>query len=200
MHRESDDDESCLQARDDPQDADLLARSAAGDRQAFERIVKRYGTMALRVAARLAPDRSSAEDIAQEAFVRVWTRAADFDGRRARFTTWLYRIVINLAIDERRRSRSERLAEDFEVADPAPGTEERLELDERFTALWSARQALPSRQQAALVLVYDEGLSGGEAAQVLGVSPKAVERLLAHARAHLRKRLQPGGDVEERKS
>jgi RNA polymerase sigma-70 factor, ECF subfamily len=200
MPRKSEEDDSCLRSGDHPPDAELLARSAAGDRQAFERIVSRYGALALRVAARLAPDRSSAEDFAQEAFVRVWTRAADFDARRARFSTWLYRIVVNLAIDERRRSRPERLSEKFEAVDPSPGAEERLALDERYRALWSARQALPSRQRAALVLVYDEGLSGAEAAEVLGVSIKAVERLLARARAHLRERLQPGMDPQERRA
>ena len=198
MGCESNEDESSLLGGGEPPDADLLARSAAGDRQAFERIVMRHGPLALRVARRLAPDRHSAEDIAQEALVRAWRRAGDFDASRARFTTWLYRIVVNLVIDLRRRSRSERLPEHFDTADPAPGAEETRELDERHAALWSARQSLPSRQQAALALVYDEGLSGAEAAQVLGVSTKAVERLLARARAYLRERLQPGTNPEER--
>lgn len=179
-------------------DADLLARSAAGDRRAFERIVMRHGPLALRVARRLAPDRHSAEDIAQEALVRAWTRAGDFDASRARFTTWLYRIVVNLVIDLRRRSRQGRLPEHFDAADPAPAAEDGLELEERHAALWNARQSLPLRQRAALTLVYDEGLSGAEAAEVLGVSTKAVERLLARARAHLRECLQPGMAPEER--
>ena len=198
MDGEREDDESSQRALDEPLDGELLARSAAGDREAFERIVIRHGSLALRVARRLAPDRHTAEDIAQEALVRVWTRAGDFDADRARFTTWLYRIVVNLVIDVRRRSRSERLPEHYDAADPAPGAEECLELDERYAALWDAREALPARQRAALVLVYDEGLSGTEAAEVLGVSTKAVERLLARARAQLRERMQPGITRQER--
>jgi len=182
---------------DDACDAELLARSASGDRRAFDRIVARYGPVALRLAARIAPDRHSAEDIAQEAMVRIWHRAADFDAHRARFTTWLYRIVVNLCIDVRRRPRPVPLPEDFDAADPAAGAHETLEHDERRAALASAMDDLTDGQRAALTLVYDEGLSGAEAAAALGVSTKAVERLLARARAHLRRRLLADGDGAE---
>ncbi|MFZ0498970.1 MAG: sigma-70 family RNA polymerase sigma factor [Steroidobacteraceae bacterium] len=172
--------------------AELLARSARGDRRAFDEIVTRYGPVALRVAARMAPDRQSAEDIAQEAMVRIWRCADEFDGRRARFTTWLYRIVVNLCIDLRRRPQPAPLPEDFDPVDPSAGAAERVEVDERRVALRRAIEELPSGQRAALMLVYDEGLSGAEAAQVLGVSAKAVERLLARARARLRELLVSG--------
>jgi RNA polymerase sigma-70 factor, ECF subfamily len=178
-------------------DAELLARSASGDRQAFDGIVARYGPLALRLAARIAPDRQSAEDIAQEAMIRVWHRAADFDSRRARFTTWLYRIVVNLCIDLRRRPKSEPLPEHFDMPDPAAGAEETLEREERGAALARAMDDLTAGQRAALTLVYDEGLSGAEAAEVLGVTTKAVERLLARARSHLRERLLADRDEAE---
>src|SRR5579863_4055567 len=177
--------------------ADLLARSARGDRRAFDEIVTRYGPVALRVAARMAPDRQSAEDIAQEAMVRIWRRADEFDGRRARFTTWLYRIVVNLCIDLRRKPRLVALPEDFDPVDPSTGGAESVELDERRAALIRAIDELPSGQRAALTLVYDEGLSGAQAAQVLGVSTKAVERLLARARARLRELLVAGRQRSE---
>jgi RNA polymerase sigma-70 factor (ECF subfamily) len=177
--------------------ADLLARSARGDRRAFDEIVTRYGPVALRVAARMAPDRQSAEDIAQEAMVRIWRRAAEFDGCRARFTTWLYRIVVNLCIDLRRKPRPVALPEDFDPVDPSAGAAESVELDERRAALVRAIDELPSGQRAALTLVYDEGLSGAEAARVLGVSTKAVERLLARARARLRELLVAGRQRSE---
>lgn len=197
MHGESEEDGISPHAHGGPPDDELLARSAAGDRRAFETIVMRHGSLALRVARRLVPDREAAEDIAQEALVRVWIRAGDFDAGRARFTTWLYRIVVNLAIDASRRLRPERLPEHFDTADPAAGAEDRLELDEYYVALGNAREKLPSRQRAALLLVYDEGLSGAEAAEVLGVSTKAIERLLARGRERLRERLQAGPNAEE---
>lgn len=182
---------------DDTCDAELLARSAAGDRRAFDRIVARYGPLALRLAARIAPDRHSAEDVAQEAMVRIWHRAGDFDARRARFTTWLYRIVVNLCIDLRRRPRPVPLPEHFDTVDPAMGAEESLEQEERRATLAGAMDDLTDGQRAALALVYDEGLSGAEAAEALGVTTKAVERLLARARAHLRERLLADSDGEE---
>lgn len=170
-------------------DAELLTRSARGDRRAFDQIVTRYGPLALRLAARIAPDLASAEDIAQEAMVRVWRRSAEFDARRARFTTWLYRIVVNLCIDLDRRPKPVPLPEHLDPADPAPRAEEAAELEERRAALAGAIDDLPAGQRAALTLVYEEGLSGAEAAQTLGITAKAVERLLARARAHLRARL-----------
>lgn len=182
---------------DDLSDAELLARSASGDRRAFDRIVARYGPIALRLAARIAPDRQSAEDIAQEAMVRIWHRAGDFDARRARFTTWLYRIVANLCIDLCRRPRPAPLPEHFDAVDPAAGAHEAMEHDESRAALIRAMADLTAGQRAALTLVYDEGLSGAEAAEALGVTTKAVERLLARARAHLRERLLADRDGAE---
>ena len=170
-------------------EAELLARSARGDRRAFDQIVTRHGPRALRLAARIAPDLGSAEDIAQEAMVRLWRRAGDFDARRARFTTWLYRIVVNLCIDMDRRPKPVPLPEQLDPPDPAPLAEETVELEERSAALAGAIDSLPARQRAALTLVYEEGMSGAEAAQALGITAKAVERLLARARAHLRERL-----------
>jgi RNA polymerase sigma-70 factor, ECF subfamily len=173
----------------DATDGDLIFRSAGGDRRAFDEIVVRHGAFALRVASRLVPDRLAAEDMVQEAFVRAWSRSADFDPKRARFTTWLYRIVVNLCIDQRRRIRPEPMPEHFDPADPSIRADAILEQSERDAILRSALENLPVRQRAAVTLVYDEGLSGVEAARILGLSPKAVERLLARARAALRERL-----------
>ncbi|MGA7540258.1 MAG: sigma-70 family RNA polymerase sigma factor [Steroidobacteraceae bacterium] len=182
---------------DEGSDAELLARSARGDRRAFDAIITRYGPMALRVAGRMALDRQSAEDIAQEAMVRIWQRAGEFDACRARLSTWLYRIVINLCIDSRRRPQPLPLPQGFDAVDPSPNAAETREVDERSGALARAIDELPSRQRAALTLIYDEELSGAEAAQVLGVSAKAVERLLARARARLRELLVADGRQPE---
>ena len=173
-------------------DAELLAWSEGGDRRAFEEIVVRHGGFALRLATRLLKDPAAAEDVVQEAMVRIWSQAGRFDPDRARFTTWLYRIVSNLCVDQQRRVRSEPMPEDFDPPDPADGICESLEACQRREALAEARGALPERQREAMALVYDEGMSGAEAAQALGLSVKAVERLLARARDSLRKRLRTG--------
>ena len=175
----------------DAPDATLVSWSASGDRRAFDEIVTRHGPFALRVAARLIPDKRAAEDVVQEAMVRAWSQSSQFDAERARFTTWLYRIVVNLSIDHRRRVVPQSLPDDFDPVDPGLGAAERIELEERDTTLTRELRKLPARQRAAMTLVYDEGLSGAEAARVLGLSAKAVERLLARARAYLRAVLQP---------
>jgi RNA polymerase sigma-70 factor (ECF subfamily) len=173
-------------------DATLVTWSAEGDRRAFDEIVTRHGPFALRVASRLIPDSRVAEDVVQEAMVRAWSQSRHFDERRARFTTWLYRIVVNLCIDHKRRVQPEPMPEDFDPADPAAGAVETLETLERDAALARELSKLPPRQRAAMTLVYDEGLSGAEAARILGVSAKALERLLARARAFLRERYAAG--------
>lgn len=173
-------------------DTTLVSWSAEGDTRAFDEIVIRHGPFALRVALRLIPDTRAAEDVVQEAMVRAWSQAGHFDGRRARFTTWLYRIVVNLCIDHKRRVQPEPLPEDFDPIDPGAGTVERLEVMEREATLARHLSRLPPRQRAAMTLVYDEGLSGSEAARILGMSTKAVERLLARARDFLRKRYADG--------
>lgn len=171
------------------QDAQLAAWSAGGDRRAFDEIVVRHGPFALRVAVRLIGNQAAAEDLVQEAMMRAWTKSHRFDPRRARFTTWFYRIIVNLCIDHRRKAQPDPLPDDFDAIDPAAGSEAMMEAKERRLALADALAALPARQRAAIVLVYDEGMSGIEAARVLNVSTKAVERLLARARLALRGRL-----------
>ena len=123
--------------------------------------------------------------------LRAWSQSSQFDAQRARFTTWLYRIVVNLCIDHRRRARPQSLPDDFDPVDPAPGAAELMEVGERDATLARELRKLPARRRAAMTLVYGEGLSGVEAARVLGLSAKAVERLLARARACLREVLQP---------
>ncbi len=171
-------------------DLDLISWSSDGDRRAFDEIVTRHGPFALRVAHRLLPDEAVAEDVAQDAMVRAWTQAARFDPNRALFTTWLYRIVVNLCIDYRRRMQPEQMPEDFDPPSGATGADALVEGSERQAALVTALRGLPARQRAAMTLVYDDGLSGAEAARILGLSAKAVERLLARARTYLRTTLQ----------
>ncbi|HTH99472.1 MAG TPA: sigma-70 family RNA polymerase sigma factor [Acidisoma sp.] len=175
----------------------LILWSAQGDRRAFDEIVGRHGAFALRVASRVIPDKVIAEDVVQEAMVRAWSQAGRFDPGRAQFRTWLYRIVVNLCIDQRRRIAPDQMPEDYDAIDEGPGAEEMVAVRERDVALRAALGTLPARQRAVLTLVYDEGVSGAEAGRILGLSAKAVERLLARARDHLRERMRPYGGRKE---
>jgi RNA polymerase sigma-70 factor (ECF subfamily) len=185
-----------LAAREDAGDTELMAWAGAGDRAAFDILVARHAERALRLALRVLGDATEAEDVAQEAFLRAWQAAPRFDPARARFTTWLHRIVLNLAIDRaRRRGRMPQAGLDAaqELPDPAKGPEESLAEAEGRKALAAALEALPPRQRAAIALAYEEGLSGAAAAEALSISERALEGLLRRARQMLRARLDPGG-------
>lgn len=169
----------------------LVARVAEGDRRAFRRLMERHMGLAIRVAQRVTGNATEADDIAQEAFLRVWTRAGAFDPARARFTTWLYRIVLNLAIDQSRRPVHADLdtAPELVADDPSPlstliGREERRAVD-------AAIAALPPRQRAAVTLFHMEGLSGREAAAAMDITEKAFESLLIRGRAAVKAACQP---------
>ncbi|MBK5958553.1 RNA polymerase subunit sigma [Rhodoplanes elegans] len=179
-------------------DEGLVAQVAAGDRLAFRRLMERHMPLAVRVAQRVTGNAADADDIAQEAFLRVWTRAGSFDPTKARFTTWLYRIVTNLAIDQRRRPLHADLELAAEVADGEPGPHATLEAREERRAVDAAIAALPARQRAAVVLFHMEGLSGREAAAVLELSEKAFESLLIRGRAAMKAACRPRAETAGR--
>ncbi len=171
-------------------DAQLMEAVAGGDAEAFAVLVERHTPGAWRLAIRLVPDAPSAEDLVQEAFLRV-LRAAPRYRPTAAFGTWLHRIVVNLAID---RSRRRAVRQDpgpgverarAAVAAPTAAPPEDLTRIEQAEQVQQALAALPPDYRAAVVLRYVEGMDARCMGTVLGRSPKAVERLLARARARL---------------
>ena len=170
--------------RDD--EAALLLRYAAGDRTAAAALVQRLAPMALSLARRLLGDPAEAEDVTQEALLRLWKIAPDWDPARARVSTWLYRVVVNLCTDRRRRKRPDPVAELPEMADAAPAVTARMQDRARAEALEQALAGLPERQRVAVVLRDIEGLANPEIATILGVSVEAVESLAARGRRALR--------------
>ena len=171
-------------------DTRLMEAVAGGDDTAFAVLVERHTPSAWRLAVRLTQDESAAEDLLQDAFLRV-LRAAPRYRPTAAFGTWLHRIVVNLAIDRsRRRSvrRSVGLGSDTALlagAAPTATAPEDLARVERAEHIQRALAALPPDYRAAVVLRYIEGRDARDTGAVLGRSPKAVERLLARARAKL---------------
>ncbi|HWA71591.1 MAG TPA: sigma-70 family RNA polymerase sigma factor [Polyangiaceae bacterium] len=173
------------------EDAVLVVRVSEGDVAAYRELVRRHAAKLTHYARRLLGDESEAEDVVQETCLRLWQRAADYSPE-ARVTTWLHRITHNLAVDRlRARGRFQPVSDDEVEAEPISAPQPReLETKHRVATLETAWAELPERQAAALALVHFDGLSGSEAAQVLGVSEEAVESLLARGRralkAHLR--------------
>ncbi len=166
-------------------DHDLMARVARGDERAFRVLARRHAADALRLARRILGSESLAEDIVQDALWRVW-RAAPRWRPDAAFRTWLYRIVVNLCLNAKRRPADLPLGAAGDPIDPAPDAAAVLETRERDRRLAAAIDALPSRQRAAIVLTYQEGLGNAEAASVLDTSVAGVETLLVRAKRALR--------------
>jgi len=170
---------------DGPSDEDLMARISRGDERAFRLLARRYLHRALGLARRVLGNEADAEEIVQEALLRVWLNAARWRPTAA-FRTWFYRVVLNLCLNRKRRAPFTALADVEEPADPAPDA--LLEIEHRQTdrLLSAAIARLPDRQRAAVVLTYQEGMSNAETAAVLGTSISGVETLLVRARRALR--------------
>lgn len=170
------------------EDALLVLRVGEGDVAAYRELVRRYAVKLSRFAGRLLRDATEAEDVVQETFLKLWQRAHEYQPK-ARVTTWLHRITHNLAVDRlRARGRTQPLPEEDEM--PTSARQPAL-LDEkrRVVALEAALRSLPERQASAIVLVHLHGLTGAEAAEVLGVGLEAVESLLARGRRALKSEL-----------
>lgn len=175
---------------EEPSDEALMSEVSARRQQAFRVLMRRHMPRALRVAQRIVRDPVEADDIGQEAFLRVWAHAASFDPRVAKFTTWLYRIVLNLAFDRTGRRTFQPLDEAAGVADAGPAAVERLIADEERRLLDLAMAELSDRQRGVIALFHMEGLSGEEAAKAMNLSAKAFESQLGRARAALKEHVR----------
>ena len=166
-------------------DQDLMAGIANGDEAAFRLLSRRHAARALRLAQRIVRNHAVAEEIVQEAFLRVWINAPRWRPA-APFQTWFLRIVVNLCLNQKRRPSFAPLESAGDPADPSPDVVRQIEARELEQSIAAAIDALPDRQRTAIQLTYHEGLSNAETAAVLGTSVSAVETLLARAKQALR--------------
>lgn len=172
----------------DESDEALMARIAGGDQRAFRTLAGRHVPAMLGLARRVLGNSADAEDVVQEAMLRVWTHAPRWQPL-ALFRTWLTRVVVNLCLDRKRRAQWVDLEAAGEIADPSPGAAEMSERSERDRLVAAAIDALPARQRAAIALTYGDGMSNAEVAEVLGTSVSAVETLLVRGKQNLRRAL-----------
>ncbi len=163
----------------------LLVLFARGDRMAAQVLTGRLTPRVFAVAARVLGDHAEAEDVAQEAMLRLWRMAPDWQPGRAKVSTWLYRVTMNLCIDRRRKNTHGRLDDMAEPADTAPGADEQLQQQARAEALQSALMRLPERQRQAVVLRHLEELANPEIGEIMGISVEAVESLTARGKRML---------------
>jgi len=170
-------------------DAELIARVGRQDAAAVRELVERKLPRLLALATRMLGDRMEAEDVAQEAFVRIWQQAPRWRTGEAKFDTWLHRVALNLCYDRLRGGREDAMAEPPEDADPRPGPADHLAGRDRDEGVRTALAALAPRQREAVILTYYQELSNIEAAAAMDISVDALESLLARARRSLREQL-----------
>ncbi len=178
--------------RDDAVSDDaLMARVCARDAAAFRILVDAHVRPLHRIAYRMIGDATEAEDLAQEALLRLWRDAARWQAGQGGVGAWLKRVVVNLCLDRLRRRR---FASDEAVpdrADDTPLAPEEMDAARLRAATVAAIAALPDRQRAAIVLTYYEEVSNQVAAETIDMNIKAFESLLLRARAALRAALTP---------
>ena len=172
----------------DPDD-ELLRLAGRGDAAAIQTLVARKLRRVLSLAERMLGDAAEAEDVAQEAFLRVWRHAARWTPGKARFDTWLHRVTLNLCYDRLRRRRERPVADPPETPDPGPAPDRGLMALDVGRRVEAALQALPYRQREAIVLCHYQELGNIEAADVMGVSVEALESLLSRGRRTLKSAL-----------
>jgi RNA polymerase sigma-70 factor (ECF subfamily) len=178
----------------EPSDEVLCEAVADGDETAFDLLVERYQQRAFRLAWSILRHTEDARDLSQEAFIRLWEAAGTFRGR-SRFSTWFYRLLVNLCLDHRRKhrwwrqifAREERAGDEMPTAleqQPAAGTDpvETLGRERALARVWDAAAGLSPQQRAVLVLHVQEELAMSEVADVMGCAE-------ATARVHLHRAL-----------
>jgi RNA polymerase sigma-70 factor, ECF subfamily len=189
-------------ALDPASDAAIMLRVAAGDEAGFNYLVQRYHRAIIHFLFRMVRNEAVAEEMAQEVFLRVY-RSRESYRAEAKFTTWLYRIATNLAVNHARDTKHERSAQTIyldapdeetgstpDVADDEPSVEQKLMRDERMAAIRMHVMALPERQRMAVLMHKYQGMDYRQIGDVLKLSESATKSLLFRAYQTLRDKLK----------
>src|SRR6266478_5235020 len=193
---------SALAGAEGGSDAEVMLRVKAGDQAAFNYLVQKYRRPLVNFMYRMARNAAVAEDLAQEVFLRVYRSRESYEAS-AKFTTWLYRIATNLAVNHARDTRHERPENQvsldepdeesgriLDVPDRTPSAEENLLQQERLTAVRRRVRALPERQRMAVVMHKYQQMDYRQIADVLKLSESATKSLLFRAYETLREQLR----------
>ena len=175
---------------------DILRRAQQGDSEAFRQLVEAYQTQVYRLALRMC-GADGADDVTQDAFVAAWRALPNFRSD-CRFSTWLYRLTTNAAIDCLRREKRHRDTDDLdgvELPDGGDTPQEAAERTETQTAVRSALSALSDEHRQVLLLRYMQEMDYGEIAVALDISEGTVKSRINRAKARLKELLSGGGNL-----
>jgi RNA polymerase sigma factor (sigma-70 family) len=175
----------------------LMARVALRDASALRLLADRHAALPWRIANRMLADRAEAEDVAQEALLRLWQAGNNWKPGGSGVAAWLTRVATNLCLDRLRRKRFISDEEGPERADGAPLADAEIEGDEVRAAVVHCIHTLPERQRASIILTYYEERANQSAAEILAMQLKAFESLLFRARAALRQCIEGKGVVAD---
>jgi RNA polymerase sigma factor (sigma-70 family) len=163
----------------------LLVAYGNGDLDAARDLTARLSPRLLGQAMRMLQDRAEAEDVTQEAMLRLWRIAPDWRQGEAQVSTWAYRVVANLCLDRLRKRRPVGLDQIAEPQDDAPTVADQMQQSARLRALSDALAAMPERQAQAVALRHLEGLANPAIAEIMDISVDAVESLTARGKRTL---------------
>lgn len=164
----------------------LLLLFAKGDERAAEALTARLLPVVLGHAYRLLGDRAEAEDVAQEALMKLWRIAPEWRQGEAKVTTWLYRVTANACTDRLRKRRNLPLEATPEPVDERASALDVMQERARMDALQEALMSLPERQRQAVVLRHIDGMANPEIAQIMAIGVEAVESLTARGKRGLK--------------
>jgi RNA polymerase sigma-70 factor (ECF subfamily) len=181
-------------------DAEVMLRVAAGDDSAFDYLVDKFRRPLVSFMYRMTHNQGVAEELAQEVFLRVYRSRASY-AAEAKFTTWLYRIATNLAVNHARDTKAERMGTSLDepdpetgltvdVADPDATVEQKMLRRERLASIRKEVESLPERQKLAVIMHKYQGMDYKQIAEVLKLSESATKSLLFRAYETLRVRLE----------
>lgn len=175
-------------------EVDLIAKAAAGNQRAVQTLVNMHMPKVYALARRTLQQDQEAEDVTQEAFLRAWKALPDWEPR-AKFSTWLYRVTLNLCRDRLRKKRETAMEQPPEMVDVGLRPDQQLAQNQTHKVLKTAIDALPERQREAITLCGLQELSNIEAAEIMEISVEAMESLLSRARRGLKKSLKDREDL-----
>lgn len=171
-------------------DEALLARMQQDDSAAYRVLVERHVDRAYAIALRVLGNQADAEDVAQECLVKVWSHRQNWQEGKAKFSTWLYRVVVNRCIDLRRRPTNDCIDDVPEPMDDEADSVTSIHRGQVYGKLSDAMGRLPEQQRLALTLSYFDDLGNSEIAEIMQTTVSAVESLLKRGRQALRDKLR----------